>query len=43
MMRFVLKTLRKNSWKALESLEIDIESKGPKWQTKKYGETRAAE
>ena len=38
MVRFVLK----NSCKALENVGTDTESKEPKSQTKKYGETRAA-
>ena len=36
------KTIEINSWKALENLDTDTESKEPKSRTKKYGETRAA-
>ena len=36
------KNIEINSWKTLENLDTDTESKEPKSRTKKYGETRAA-
>ena len=39
---YPLKISQKNGWKAPENLETHTESKEPKSQTKKYGETRPA-